>query len=67
MTNRLKYAGVDESRLVALDGPIEQALMTFLERTSDSPEVSILPTYTAMLAVREALGNAGAVDRFWEE
>lgn len=67
MANRLKYAGVDESRLIPLDGSIEKALQTFLERTKDSPEVSILPTYTAMLAVREALGNAGAVDRFWEE
>jgi UDP-N-acetylmuramyl tripeptide synthase len=67
MANRLKYAGVDESRLMPLDGPIEQALDTFLDRTRDSTEVSILPTYTAMLAVREALGKAGAVERFWEE
>jgi UDP-N-acetylmuramyl tripeptide synthase len=67
MANRLKYAGVDESRLMPLDGPIDQALTTFLRRTSDSRDVSILPTYTAMLAVREALGNAGAVERFWEE
>jgi UDP-N-acetylmuramyl tripeptide synthase len=67
MANRLKYAGVDESRLMILDGPIDQALSAFLERTKDAKEVSILPTYTAMLAVREALGNVGAVDRFWEE
>ncbi len=67
MANRLKYAGADESRLMLLDGPIDQALTTFLERTKGSAEVSILPTYTAMLAVREALGDAGAVERFWEE
>jgi UDP-N-acetylmuramyl tripeptide synthase len=67
MANRLKYAGVDESRLIPLDGPIDKALATFLEKTNGAPEVSILPTYTAMLAIREALGNAGAVDRFWEE
>ncbi|HET9658810.1 MAG TPA: MurT ligase domain-containing protein [Thermomicrobiales bacterium] len=67
MANRLKYAGVEESRLMPLDGPIDQALTTFLQRTSDSKDVSILPTYTAMLAVREILGNAGAVERFWEE
>src|SRR5690606_16681025 len=67
MANRLKYAGVDESRIIALTGPIEHALKDFLALTSASPEVSILPTYTAMLAVREALGDAGAVDRFWEE
>ncbi len=67
MANRLKYAGVDESRLIALDGPIDRALAAFLDQTKTAREVSILPTYTAMLAVREALGNAGAVDRFWEE
>lgn len=67
MANRLKYAGVSESRLLELDGPIDRALNDFLARTTASKEVSILPTYTAMLAVREALGNAGAVDRFWEE
>ncbi len=67
MANRLKYAGVDESRLIPLDGPIDQALTAFLDKTKHASEVSILPTYTAMLAIREALGNAGAVDRFWEE
>lgn len=67
MANRLKYAGVDESRLIPLEGRIDQALTAFLEKTKGAAEVSILPTYTAMLAVREALGNAGAVDRFWEE
>jgi UDP-N-acetylmuramyl tripeptide synthase len=67
MANRLKYAGVDEDRLIPLDGPIDQALATFLQKTEGAAEVSILPTYTAMLAIREALGNAGAVDRFWEE
>lgn len=67
MANRLKYAGVAEERLIPLDGPIDQALTAFLEKTRGAPEISILPTYTAMLAVRAALGNAGAVDRFWEE
>jgi UDP-N-acetylmuramyl tripeptide synthase len=67
MANRLKYAGVDEARIMPLEGPIDRALTAFLDRTRDSKEVSILPTYTAMLAVREALGNAGAVERFWEE
>jgi UDP-N-acetylmuramyl tripeptide synthase len=67
MANRLKYAGVDQARIMPLEGPIDRALTAFLDRTRDSKEVSILPTYTAMLAVREALGNAGAVERFWEE
>ncbi len=67
MANRLKYAGVDEGRLMPLDGTVDQALAAFLDRTSGAREVSILPTYTAMLAVRDALGNAGAVERFWEE
>lgn len=67
MANRLKYAGVAESRLIPLDGTIEQALRAFLDKTAGSREVSILPTYTAMLALRQALGDAGAVDRFWEE
>ncbi len=67
MANRLKYAGVDDARLIPIDGPIDQALLEFLAKTNGSRDVSILPTYTAMLAVRKAFGDAGAVDRFWEE
>lgn len=67
MANRLKYAGVDESRLIPLDGPIDRALVEFLDRTRDASAVSILPTYTAMLAIRAALADAGAVEQFWEE
>ncbi len=67
MANRLKYAGVDESRLMSLEGPVDRVLTEFLDRTRGERAVSILPTYTAMLAIRDALADAGAVDRFWEE
>lgn len=67
MANRLKYAGIDESRLMSLDGPVDNALRVFLDRTRNARAVSILPTYTALLAIHKTLADAGAVERFWEE
>ncbi len=64
MANRLKYAGVDEARLMPLEGPIDRALSAFLDRTSDSSEVSILPTYTAMLELRRALVKSGHLKHY---
>ncbi len=58
MALRLKYAGVREDRLL-----IEPDLPRALERATDdaaNPRVFALPTYTAMLALREELVDRGA-------
>ena len=65
MLVRLKYAGVDTSRLVLAKEP-EAALKLGLERTPSRGTLYVLPTYTAMLEVRGVLGKWRYVERFWE-
>ncbi len=64
MALRLEYAG-----LPTPCGPIEndigQALRTALDTVPESEQLVILPTYTAMLDVRQRLGRMGA-SRLWD-
>jgi UDP-N-acetylmuramyl tripeptide synthase len=62
---RLKYAGVPEQRIEvipdlghALDAAVSQA---------DGGRVFALPTYTALLALREELSRRGHVAHYWSE
>jgi UDP-N-acetylmuramyl tripeptide synthase len=60
---RFKYAGVESERLhlvPSLPAALDQALAT---ATDD--RVYALPTYTALLELREELAHRGYVDRFW--
>jgi lipid II isoglutaminyl synthase (glutamine-hydrolysing) len=66
MAVRLKYAGVDSSRI-----EIEPVLGAALDRVlaispMDQP-LYLLPTYTAMLELREELVRRGLVRPFWED
>ncbi|HTT94939.1 MAG TPA: Mur ligase family protein [Solirubrobacterales bacterium] len=61
---RLKYAGVDESRLAVIP-EIPAALDTALE-LAPAARLFALPTYTAMLALRDELANRGHVTQYWE-
>jgi len=61
---RLKYAGVEPSRLLVVPD-LSQALDRALEGASDG-RVFALPTYTALLALREELATRGHVSRYWE-
>ena len=54
---RLKYAGVDAGRVV-VTGELDEALTAAL--AGDGERLVILPTYTAMLEVREILVARGA-------
>lgn len=54
---RLKYAGIDEARLTVVDD-LEAALDTALADAGD--RLYAMPTYTAMLALRELLARRGA-------
>jgi UDP-N-acetylmuramyl tripeptide synthase len=62
---RLKYAGVPVDRLhvvrdlsLALDGALADL---------DGPRLFVLPTYTALLELRDELAARGHVAQFWEE
>jgi UDP-N-acetylmuramyl tripeptide synthase len=61
---RLKYAGVPTDRLAVL-ADLPDALDDALARTSGG-RLFALPTYTALLALREELSRRGRVSQFWE-
>ena len=60
---RLKYAGVPADRL-QVTPPLAQALDQALAATADG-RLFALPTYTALLELREELSRRGHVTRFW--
>ncbi|HUE75625.1 MAG TPA: MurT ligase domain-containing protein, partial [Chloroflexota bacterium] len=65
MALRLKYAGVDPSTLKICHTPVE----TFdraLENLDSGETLYVLPTYTAMLELRQVLSDRGLVVPFWE-
>ena len=66
MANRLKYAGVDAGRIESHIGSLEDALMSFVDSLPAGSSAWILPTYTAMLRLREDLVARGAVQDYWK-
>ena len=66
MAVRLKYAGVDPGRLRSL-GPLPRALDAFVESLPVGSTGYILPTYTAMLELREILTRHGVLQPFWRQ
>ena len=62
---RLKYAGIDERRLHVVPG-IPEALDDALGAAAGE-RVYALPTYTALLALRDELARRGHVERFWAD
>jgi UDP-N-acetylmuramyl tripeptide synthase len=60
---RFKYAGVDSERLHVV--PSLPAALDAALGTASGDRVYALPTYTALLELREELANRGYVDRFW--
>lgn len=67
MANRLKYAGVEPSRIRQLPANLPTALERFVASLPEGGTGYILPTYTAMLAVRQALVERGALESFWRQ
>jgi UDP-N-acetylmuramyl tripeptide synthase len=61
---RLKYAGVPESALTVIPS-LPRALDTAI--ASAGPRLFAMPTYTALLALRDELSNRGHVSQYWEE
>ncbi|HEY9846288.1 MAG TPA: MurT ligase domain-containing protein, partial [Candidatus Caenarcaniphilales bacterium] len=65
MAVRLKYAGIDVKKL-KIANDLKQALDLALSQVSEGELLHILPTYTAMLNMREILHKQGLVQAFWE-
>ena len=61
---RLEYAGIAASA-IEVERSFDAALDRALALTT-SGRLFILPTYTAMLAIRALLERRGVVGRFWE-
>jgi UDP-N-acetylmuramyl tripeptide synthase len=59
---RLKYAGVDPERL-AVEPDLAQGLDGALE--AGSGPLYVLPTYTALLSLRDLLSDRGHAPRYW--
>lgn len=66
MALRLKYAGVDGGR-VAVEREGTQALARAREMLGDGERFYILPTYTAMLHLRDIMARKGYVRGFWNQ
>jgi lipid II isoglutaminyl synthase (glutamine-hydrolysing) len=62
---RFKYGGLDPAKievLPALDGALDRGL----ELTAAGGELIVLPTYTAMLALRKTVAERGFVRPYWD-
>lgn len=64
MLLRLKYAQV-QSMCVEIEPNIARALDISLSKLRDGETLFILPTYTAMLAVRKVIGSIVKIREFW--
>jgi UDP-N-acetylmuramyl tripeptide synthase len=62
---RLKYAGIPASRLRVVSS-IGEALDQALEAAAPTNRLFALPTYTALLELRDQLQGRGHVEPFWE-
>jgi UDP-N-acetylmuramyl tripeptide synthase len=62
---RAKYGGLDPARIEVVS-ELDRALDRGLELTPAGEELVVLPTYTAMLALRRIVADRGHVAQFWE-
>jgi UDP-N-acetylmuramyl tripeptide synthase len=63
---RFAYGGLARDRIEVVP-ELAQALDRGLELTPSGGELTILPTYTAMLALRRLVAARGHVRNYWEE
>ncbi len=61
---RLKYAGFGDD--VAADADTASALQRALDATAAGGTLYVVPTYTAMLQVRELLAGRAGVSKYWD-
>jgi len=65
MALRLKYAGLEDGLVIEPDP--RQAVERALSMVPAGCRLSVLPTYTAMLAVRERLAELSGGSHYWED
>jgi lipid II isoglutaminyl synthase (glutamine-hydrolysing) len=63
---RFKYAGLDGAAIDVVPS-LEDALDRALELTPPDGELAALPTYTAMLALRDLVARRGFARPYWEQ
>jgi UDP-N-acetylmuramyl tripeptide synthase len=63
---RMTYGGLPPDRLEVVPS-LERALDLGLGRLDAGTDLVVLPTYTAMLALRRILSDRGAVRPYWED
>jgi UDP-N-acetylmuramyl tripeptide synthase len=63
---RFKYAGLPEEA-IEVRPSLDEALDRAVELTPPGSELVALPTYTAMLALRDLVGRRGFARPYWEE
>jgi lipid II isoglutaminyl synthase (glutamine-hydrolysing) len=63
---RFAYGGRERDHIEVVPS-LEQALDRGLELTPPGGELTLLPTYTAMLALRRIVARRGHVANYWEE
>jgi UDP-N-acetylmuramyl tripeptide synthase len=66
MAVRLKYAGVEPAR-IRVENNLQRSLEIALAAAEPAETVYVLPTYTAMLSMRDILQKTGYVHGFWED
>jgi len=62
---RFAYGGLDRDRIEVVPS-LDAALDRGLELTPPGAELTVLPTYTAMLALRGTIAARGHVTNYWE-
>ncbi len=62
---RFAYGGLDRDRIEVIP-ELEGALDRGLELTPAGGELTVLPTYTAMLALRRIVASRGHIANYWE-
>ena len=63
---RFAYGGLDRDRIEVVP-ELEAALDRGLSLTPENGELMVLPTYTAMLALRRIVAGRGHVANYWEQ
>jgi hypothetical protein len=65
IANRLKYAGLDPSRMTVVPERVP-ALNAALARLQPGGTLTILASYTPTIELREEMRRRGWVGRYWE-
>jgi lipid II isoglutaminyl synthase (glutamine-hydrolysing) len=62
---RFAYGGLPRDRIDVVPS-LEQAIDRGLELTPAGGELTVLPTYTAMLSMRRSIAARGHILNYWE-